>query len=140
MKKTMKTKKAVFFIVFTVYILVVLNITVVRLNFRYDERQLNLALFVDLINVYRTVGVGAFLRLFIGNIGWFVPFGFLLPILLKKESFLKIMVMGFAFSFMIEVLQYIFRKGVAELDDLILNVLGAAVGYFLYKISTNFIV
>jgi len=121
-------------VLFIIYILVVLKLTLFRTNFQYDEPQINLTLFVDLINTYKNAELWTFLRLFLGNIGWFVPFGFLLPVLLKKERFWKVAAFGFCFSFTIETLQYIFRKGVAELDDLILNTLGAVIGYFMYKL------
>lgn len=125
-----KNQKVIFLVIFIVYILVVLNLTVFRFGFQFDERQLNLTLFADLINIYNNVGMSyQFLRLFLGNILWFVPFGFLLPMLLKRISFLKIIVIGFLFSFTIEASQFIFYKGVAELDDLILNTIGVAIGY-----------
>jgi glycopeptide antibiotics resistance protein len=112
-----------------------LKLTIFRSDLLYSERQLNLTLFIDLINVCRTVGTGEFLRLFLGNIGWFVPFGFLMPILLKRKNLLITMAIGLSFSFFIETMQFAFYKGVAELDDLILNTLGVAIGYSLYKLS-----
>lgn len=127
-----ENRKTIYLIVFVVYILVVLKLTIFRSN-HYRERQLNLTLFVDLFNVYRHVGFVPFLRLFLGNIGWFVPFGFLLPLLSKKSNLIKTMAAGFIFSFFIETMQFIFHKGVAELDDLILNTLGAAIGYLLCR-------
>ena len=131
----MKKQRIICLIVFILYILIILYITILRFNFRYDERQLNLSLFTNLIRVFRKVGVGEFLRLFLGNIVWFVPFGFLLPILSKRKSLIFTMVIGLVFSFFIETIQFIFYKGVAELDDLILNVLGTAIGYALYKMA-----
>ena len=134
MKITSKTRKAICLTVFVTYILIVLKLTIFRFDIHYYERQINLSLFTDLVNIYKNVGIKIFLRLFLGNIGWFVPFGFLLPMLLKKNSLFKIMLIGFIFSFSIEILQFVFRKGVAELDDLILNILGTAIGYFMYKL------
>jgi glycopeptide antibiotics resistance protein len=96
-------------------------------------------LFIDLINIYRNIGTGAFFRLFLGNIGWFIPFGFLLPMLLKRKSLFITMALGLTFSFFIEITQFTFYKGVAELDDLILNTLGTAIGYLLFKLSHKFI-
>ena len=127
-----KNQKIICSILFIIYILIVLNLTVFRFNVSLDERQLNLTLFADLLHVYQNVGVVPFLRLFLGNIGWFIPFGFLLPMLLKNSSFIKIVTIAFMFSFFIETSQFIFYKGVAELDDLILNTLGAAIGYFFF--------
>ena len=128
-------KKCVCLIFFLAYIAVVLRLTVFRFNFIFDERKLNLMIFSDLIDVYRNWGINRFLWLFLGNIGWFIPFGFLVPMLLKKERFLIIIILGFLFSVTIESLQFIFRVGVAELDDLILNTIGAAIGYMFYKFA-----
>jgi len=113
---------------------VVLNITVIRIGVRYTERQINLSLFSDFINVYHDGGIGLFIWLFVGNILWFVPFGFLLPIQMKKKNFVKVTAIGFAFSFAIESMQFLTRKGVAELDDLILNTLGVAAGYSIFAL------
>ena len=138
-KSLRKTGKTVCLLIFIIYIVVVLKLTIFRVR-TYDEPQLNLALFVDLVRIYKNAGLWQFLRLFLGNIGWFVPFGFLLPILLKRVSFGKVVVMGFLFSLSIETMQFIFRKGVAELDDLILNVLGAVIGYLGYKLLAEKII
>ncbi|MCL1819336.1 MAG: VanZ family protein [Oscillospiraceae bacterium] len=135
MKRLLEKKKLICLIIFMTYISIVLKLTVFRFGFLYDKRQLNATIFIDLINVYRNVGTGVFLRLFLGNIGWFVPFGFFLPVLLKKERFSAVIITGFLFSLSIETLQYVFRKGVAELDDLILNTLGVVIGYLIYKLT-----
>jgi len=119
------------------YVAIILRLTIFRFN-SLDERLLNLTLFIDLIDVYKNVGIYRFLWLFLGNIGWFVPFGFLMPMLLNRERFLKIIILGFAFSFTIESLQFIFRLGVAELDDLILNTFGTAIGYLVFKLKKNY--
>ena len=130
-----------YLIAFSLYILAVLYLTVFRFDARYDERRLNLSLFVDLANVYRNVGAVPFTRLFLGNIGWFVPFGFLFPVLLpaplRRKRFLATMAAGFVFSLLIEVTQYIFYIGVAELDDLILNTFGVAVGYLFFHLGAS---
>jgi len=130
---TASKERKIALILFLIYMAVVLRLTVFRSGF-LNERLFNLTLFIDLIDVYRNAGVRLFLWLFIGNIIWFVPFGFLMPILLKKESFLKIAGLGFMFSFAIESVQFIFRLGVAELDDLILNTFGAVIGYLIYRL------
>ena len=122
--------KGIYFFVFLSYMILVLRLTVFRFGRpRYDEGMLNLELFTDLIHVYQSYGRGLFLYLFLGNIVIFIPFGFLLPILLKKASFKQVVWLGFLFSLTIETMQFIFRVGIAELDDLILNTIGAAVGY-----------
>lgn len=122
--------------IFILYIAVILKLTIFR-DISYDVSQLNLMLFIDLIRIYKNEGIWEFLRLFLGNIGWFVPLGFLLPMFLNKKSIARIAMCGLGFSFVIEVLQFIFRKGVTEIDDLILNTLGATIGYLIYKIFAS---
>jgi glycopeptide antibiotics resistance protein len=80
-----------------------------------------------------------FTYLFVGNIIWFVPFGILLPLITKiKISFLRMGLYGLMLSLIIEVSQFIFGTGISEIDDLILNTLGAIVGYTVYKIINHF--
>lgn len=72
--------------------------------------------------------------LFIGNIVSFIPFGFLLPIVAGRPKKLPVMMLcGFGLSLAVEVCQYVFGTGVSELDDLVLNTLGTAVGFLLLK-------
>lgn len=66
--------------------------------------------------------------LFVGNIIWFVPFGFYLRHFGKVRKLWQIWLLGLLFSFAIEFLQYVFGTGISELDDLILNSFGAWIG------------
>lgn len=68
------------------------------------------------------------------NILLFIPFGFLIPIIWKKRwSWWKIMLLGFAASFCVEIVQLVTRLGFADVDDLMNNTIGAALGYLIYK-------
>lgn len=68
------------------------------------------------------------------NILLFVPFGVLMPMTWKRRwTWWKIMLLGLAMSFCIEVIQLITRLGYADVDDLINNTVGAGLGYLLYK-------
>lgn len=63
------------------------------------------------------------------NIIMFVPFGVFVPIYFKRFSrFLTTVVAGFFMSFIIEILQ-LFTFRTTDVDDLIMNTLGAMVGY-----------
>jgi glycopeptide antibiotics resistance protein len=68
-----------------------------------------------------------FLYLFIGNLIWFAPAGFLVR--LWGGRFITALLIGFALSLFVEAGQFILGSGVSELDDLILNTLGACSGY-----------
>lgn len=73
----------------------------------------------------------------IENLMLFVPIGILLPCLWKK---LRIggwcILAGFAISLFIEVTQLITGRGYFQVDDLLTNTLGAAVGYGIYKLAS----
>lgn len=73
-----------------------------------------------------------------GNILAFVPLGFYLPILSKYyKSFVKVVVCSFVVSLLIELLQLHFRVGIFDVDDMILNTLGGAIGYILYYVAAK---
>lgn len=70
----------------------------------------------------------------LGNLLIFTPMGFLLPLLSKRSRKVWIVVCaGFFSSLAVETVQFIFRVGSADVDDLILNTLGAWFGYLAYK-------
>lgn len=68
-----------------------------------------------------------FCYLFVGNLIWFAPAGVLVR--LRGGRLLQALLAGFCFSLLVETLQFILGSGVSELDDLILNSLGAVLGY-----------
>jgi glycopeptide antibiotics resistance protein len=70
-----------------------------------------------------------------GNIIGFVPFGLMLPLISKRFSQLRsILIATFCFSFTYEVLQLLFELGSFDTDDMILNTLGGTIGYLPIKL------
>ncbi len=70
----------------------------------------------------------------IGNISMFIPTGIILPILYKRlDCFWKVLLAGAGLSFVIEMVQLLFPGSVSDIDDLILNTAGVAIGYGIYK-------
>lgn len=67
-----------------------------------------------------------------GNIILFVPFGVLLPLAFKVERLT--ILYGCAASILVEIIQLAFAMGAADIDDVILNTLGAVIGYIAYRI------
>ncbi len=75
-----------------------------------------------------------------GNTAMFIPSGIILPVVYKKlNSFLKVISVGASISLCIEILQLPFASRASDIDDLILNTLGVAVGYGIYTIFRLFI-
>jgi glycopeptide antibiotics resistance protein len=71
----------------------------------------------------------------LGNIIAFGPLGFLLPIVIKGIKDVKhIALSAFIVSLTFEVIQLLTYLGSFDVDDIILNVLGAMCGYLVYKV------
>ena len=69
----------------------------------------------------------------VGNIAMFIPSGIVLPVVYKNlDSFGKAAAAGAFLSLCIEILQLPFVSRASDVDDLILNTLGVAVGYGIY--------
>ena len=68
------------------------------------------------------------------NVLLFVPIGFLAGCGLERMTFKKVLFLGGGMSVFIELLQFIFKKGFCETDDVIHNVLGCLIGYGLWRI------
>jgi glycopeptide antibiotics resistance protein len=71
----------------------------------------------------------------LGNILAFCPMGFLLPLLsnyFKKMRY--VLFISLLVSLLIEAIQLIFSVGSCDVDDIILNVLGAVLGFAGYKV------
>ncbi|OJD67179.1 VanZ family protein [Bacillus sp. NH11B] len=65
-----------------------------------------------------------------GNVIIFIPFGFLLPLLFKQINNVKMASKIFIkFILLIESLQLLTFSGIFDIDDIILNMLGALIGY-----------
>ena len=120
------------------YIAVLLRITVFRSNLYPTEMSVNLSLFTDLVATYHENGIWMVLYLVVGNIVWFVPFGFLLPAIWQKLKPYHTIPLGFLLSLIIETSQLIFNKGMFEIDDLVLNTAGCVIGCLIYKIYRDF--
>lgn len=69
----------------------------------------------------------------IGNIGVFIPFGILLPMIFKKSKF-GLLIIFETGLFTLEILQLITRRGKFDIDDFILNTIGAIIGYGVYNV------
>jgi glycopeptide antibiotics resistance protein len=68
------------------------------------------------------------------NVLLFVPIGFLAGCGLERMTFKKVLFLGGGLSVFIELLQFIFKKGFCETDDVIHNVLGCMIGYGLWRV------
>ena len=79
-----------------------------------------------------TVSLNNFLMNIAGNFVLFMPFSFFLPIFYKKQNNFLIFFFTVALtSATAEVLQVLFMMGTGDIDDLIMNTVGACVLFVL---------
>jgi glycopeptide antibiotics resistance protein len=70
-----------------------------------------------------------------GNLLLLAPLGFILPVLLEKSrTALKVIGISFAVSLSIELSQLSFAVRIFDVDDILLNTLGALLGYAVFKL------
>ena len=84
---------------------------------------------IPLVNLLDYDSLRDLLSNVIGNLCLFIPTGILLPILYPRlDRFAKVVGVGTLISLGIELLQLPFSVRVSDVDDLLLNTLGVAVG------------
>ena len=144
---TKKKIRAVGMVLFCLYIILLVYFLFFaegygRVPLQEREYRYNLVPFQEIRRfwIYREkVGfLAAFLNL-AGNVIGFLPFGFIVPVMHKKmESFWKVSLLGFMFSLCVETIQLITKVGCFDVDDLILNTLGAMIGCGAFLICNKF--
>ena len=68
------------------------------------------------------------------NVVLFLPFGFIVKLLFPSLSLGKMLLIAVSFSLCIETNQYVFEKGIAQIDDVMHNAIGAMIGWWLARI------
>ena len=63
------------------------------------------------------------------NVVMFLPLGFLVKLLYPSLSLGKMLLIAVACSLCIETSQYVFEKGIAQIDDVMHNAIGAMIGW-----------
>ena len=72
----------------------------------------------------------------LGNFALFMPFGYFIPRLFEKyRVFIKFILFTFVVLLSIETLQVLTIRGCFDVDDIILNLAGAVIGFFIARIA-----
>ncbi|UQB68721.1 VanZ family protein [Epilithonimonas zeae] len=137
----MKEKYQQIFITFYRYLIPFYTVFLLYLMFfgfgrsQYDINIVRLLPMVSTFNfvketiIWKTIIINVF-----GNILMFVPFGFLGTVFPKLNNF-RLLILDFLFVIiLIESLQYFTRLGVFDIDDVILNTVGVAIGFWIYQL------
>ena len=82
------------------------------------------------------LGSRLFFKNVLGNMIMFLPYGFFIGYFLKEKKVWVPILLTFIASITIEVIQYNIGR-VFDVDDVLLNVMGGVVGFYLFKIIYN---
>jgi glycopeptide antibiotics resistance protein len=113
-------------ILFVGSIAVIVTFTLLRLGVRgHEVRQIVMIPFAG--GEYSNVSKSLMAIKILGNVALFVPFGFSLQLLIRRQIWVTVAA-GLTTSLCVEVLQYLLTRGTSTTGDLILNCGGAFVG------------
>lgn len=148
LKQKRKLKKLAMWFVFIVYLLILFYLVFAAPEYgrQISRKSYNLVPLKTIRNYFKyrsIVGNQVFYTNIWGNIVVFIPFGWLWSYLQEKRflnSFLNTFMIALGVTVFIELAQYAFSVGSLDVDDILLNVLGALLGWCLYWIYRMFIV
>lgn len=131
--------KELFSLGFMIYILVLFYIVTYQDPPSSSISSYNLVPFKEMFRY--PLGTNLFYKNIIGNLLIFVPFGLFVSYYLKSKrlGLMIIFILTLISSVTIEFAQRLIVGRVFDVDDIILNVLGGIIGYFLYKITNSII-
>ncbi len=152
--KKEKILKIICYMIFIIYLLCLTKIVLFKYNNLKQVienilngelngfRSINIIPLNSIVDFIKIISEGYFARGFnniIGNVLVFSPLGYFLPMLFKKTKKVRYtMLFSLIISLIYESLQYILYLGSADIDDVILNLLGAFIGFGFYKIIDNY--
>jgi glycopeptide antibiotics resistance protein len=103
-----------------------------------NEYRYNLTILKEVrrfITYRQLIGFESFVVNIFGNIFAFAPFGFMLPIINNQNrKFWNVALLSLEFSLTVELLQLLFKVGIFDVDDIIMNTIGGMIGYFCFFI------
>lgn len=136
-KRCKNKSKVLFSIFFIEYLFIIFGTTVI---FRKTVRN-SLYNFTPFWSYQgKSYGEELMLPETIVNIAMFIPVGVLICTLFRRLSWWQVLMSGAVISMTIEVLQFMFKKGFSEFDDVFHNTLGCMIGYGLYQIHLRYMV
>ena len=115
----------------SIFLIVFATILFVPITFQPERYILNLIPFNGISN---TDGFQQVVVEKVPNIMLFIPLGVFIPIVFKsKRKLYQTAIISFAVTFSIEFFQFFIGRS-SDIDDVITNILGAVIGYMLFKV------
>ncbi len=145
----MKKKKSVFYLLFAAYVLLMLwllfgqRMGVTSPGTYWDQvsSRINLISLQTITEFWNNLHGGGRSHAFInlaGNVVMFVPLGFFIPCVFRKaDTFRHSMLYALITIVCVEIIQLVTLLGSLDVDDLILNMIGVAIGYWIYRLTAR---
>ena len=96
-------------------------------------------LYLGLLSAHRPTLVRIAVVNLLGNVLMFVPLGFLLPGAVPRlRKWYRVLITAAGIVALVELMQMLFLVGTCDVDDLILNLIGTALGYGLFAAMGHF--
>ncbi|WP_085521162.1 VanZ family protein [Tuberibacillus sp. Marseille-P3662] len=121
--------------IFFTYIAILLYLTLFTYNYYVYGKSVNLVVFDSIKLMLDSGNPWLMIKNILGNVALFVPFGLLVPLIFKSvRPFIISFIIAFGSSLLIEAMQFEFAKRIFDIDDILLNTIGAVLGWILFKI------
>ena len=121
--------------ILVIYTILLLQITVFRFGLHWVPLEVPRTTNLQPLVTLRLLTPWAQFYNVVGNIVWFVPLGLALPQVFPRCRFGRTVLLGLMLSLTIEGMQYLFYTGISDVDDVIFNTLGAAIGWLIYLLG-----
>ncbi len=131
-----KMKKITYIICLVLYTITLINLTnYARKTFGINTY--NLVPFKTLFGYFEYFDGRTFMVNVIGNIFILMPMQYLILRIFGVKKFSINFIISIFIGFMLELFQYITKRGVFDIDDIILYLIGTSLMYYLYNIFIN---
>lgn len=131
---------AMLYIATLIYLLIFFKIILFKSGIYVENKSFNFIPFTFVQEFfYSKTSIDILLKNIFGNIFLFFPMGIILPLKFKILNFKNTAFVCFMLSLILEIIQYSFKVGISDIDDLILNTFGGVLGFIYFKIlNINF--
>lgn len=128
-----KIKNVTYICIAVIYIIMVFNLTLLG-RFEINETRYNLIPLKTILYYFTTrVNFNIFVFNIFGNLMIYMPLEYIIIKLFKIKKFKTILPINVVIALSIELLQHITKTGIFDIDDIILNVIGMFIIYFITK-------
>lgn len=150
LRRTLDLTKEGALLILVIYFLILIRLTIFKFSiimissplnsYQYTflgvDGIINIIPFKETVNILRDgIHNNRIIKGIILNVIYFIPLGFLLPLLFKKiNGFLKIILISTITSSLIEIIQLFTIFSVSNIDDVIFNIIGSAIGLICFKL------